>query len=192
MPRPPLTRALDSQTFSRYYYLKEELTDFCRENSLPIAGSKLELTQRIAHFLDTGEVLPAAAHMSRTPDVGTISEETLIEPNFKCTEKHRAFFKEKIGPGFSFHVGFQKWLRANTGKTYADAIAAYYETMKKRGAAIDRQFEYNTYIRDFFANNAGKSLSDAIICWKYKKSLPGHNRYEPGDLNALQSKGGIL
>lgn len=194
MIRPPLTRALDSQTFFRYYYLKEELTAFCRENKLPTSGGKLELTRRIAHFLDTGEILPAAPRSPRPADVGTISKETRIEPNFKCTEKHRAFFKEQIGPGFSFHVGFQKWLRANTGKTYAEAIAAYYETLaeKKRGTVIDPQFAYNTYIRDFFANNAGKSLSDAIACWKYKKSLPGHNRYEPSDLTALQQKGGNL
>ena len=51
--------------------------------------------------------------------------------------------------------------------------------------AIDRQFEYNTYIRDFYAENTGKSLEDAIKCWKYKKSLPGHNRYEKSDLNIL-------
>lgn len=191
MTRPPLSRTLDSQTFRSFYYLKEELVDFCRQSSLPTSGGKLELTERIAYFLDTGEALSAATHHTRTPDVGLISESTKIEPNFKCTEKHRAFFKEKIGDSFSFHVGFQKWLKSNTGKTYGEAVAAYYETLaeKKRGTTIDRQFEYNTYIRDFFADNRGKSLSDAITCWKYKKSLPGHNRYEPSDLAALPMKG---
>ena len=161
--------------------------DFCRENGLPASGGKIELTERIAHFLDTGEVLPASTRSRSTPDVGILHENTLIEPNFKCTEKHRAFFRDKIGPGFSFHVGFQRWLKANTGKTYGEAIAAYYETLaeKKRGTTIDQQFEYNTYIRDFFSENSGKSLRDAIVCWNYKKSLPGHNRYEPSDLTAL-------
>ena len=50
---------------------------------------------------------------------------------------------------------------------------------------IDKQFEYNTYIRDFFDDNKDKSLDDAIACWKYKKSLAGHNRYERSDLAAL-------
>ena len=36
---------------------------------------------------------------------------------------------------------------------------------------IDRQFEYNTYIRDFFEDNKGMSLDQAITCWKFKKSL---------------------
>lgn len=58
---------------------------------------------------------------------------------------------------------------------------------KEKGkTAIDKQFEYNTYIRDFFEDNQGKSLKEAILCWKYKKGLPGHNRYEKSDLIALR------
>ena len=59
---------------------------------------------------------------------------------------------------------------------------------KKSGKSpIAKQFEYNTYIRDFFEDNAGKTLNDAIKCWKYKKSLKGHNRYEQSDLVVLDS-----
>ena len=66
------------------------------------------------------------------------------------------------------------------------AIALYIRKEKKKGkTAIDKQFEYNTYIRDFFSDNKGKTLEEAIICWKYKKSLMGHNRYERADLIAL-------
>ena len=50
---------------------------------------------------------------------------------------------------------------------------------------IDRQFEYNTYIRYFCDDNKGRPLSEAIACWKYKRSLPGHNRYEKEDLKIL-------
>lgn len=57
-----------------------------------------------------------------------------------------------------------------------------------RHGNIDKQFEYNTYIRAFFEDNKGKSLEEAIICWKYKKSLQGHNRYEKSDLIALDRK----
>ncbi len=70
-----------------------------------------------------------------------------------------------------------------------DAVAAYLVIMeeKKRGKSeIGSQFEYNTYIRDFFADNPGLALNEAIKCWKYKKSLPGSNRYERGDLEALK------
>ena len=60
------------------------------------------------------------------------------------------------------------------------------EEKKKGKTVIDRQFEYNTYIRDFFEANPGKTLQQAIACWKYKKALPGHNRYEDADLTAVK------
>ena len=46
--RPDLDKSLDSKTFRSYYYLKEELTAFCRQNGLPVSGGKLELNERIA------------------------------------------------------------------------------------------------------------------------------------------------
>lgn len=186
--RPALSRETDSNTFQSFYYLKEELIDFCRKNGLPTSGGKIEITERIAHFLDTGEIAAPKPVQRKKADIATITRETRIETDFVCSEKHRAFFKEQIGKGFSFNVAFQKWLKGNAGKTYEDAINAYYQILedKKKGTTkIDRQFEYNTYIRDFFNDNKGKSLEDAIRCWKYKKQLQGHNRYEKSDLVAL-------
>ena len=189
--RPALSRETDSNTFRSFYYLKEELVDFCRKNGLPTSGGKIEITERIAHFLDTGEIAAPKPVQRKRADIATITKETRIETDFVCSEKHRAFFKEQIGKGFSFNVAFQKWLKGNAGKTYEDAINAYYqirEDKKKGTTKIDRQFEYNTYIRDFFNDNKGKSLEDAIRCWKYKKQLQGHNRYEKSDLVALSEQ----
>ena len=186
--RPILNANLDSETFRSYYYLKEELVEFCRNNGIPTSGGKVELTERIAYFLDTGNIKEVSKAKKVTNEVVTLTEDTIIENNIVCSEKHRAFFKEKIGKSFSFNVQFQKWLKANAGKTYGDAIAAYYEILeeKKKGKTkIDKQFEYNTYIRDFFEDNQGRSLDDAIKCWKYKKSMQGHNKYEESDLVAL-------
>lgn len=187
--RPVLDRNLDSKTFRDFYYLKEELVNFCRENNIPVSGGKIEIADRIAYFLDTGKILSAHTARKRTTVISTISEDTKIETNFVCSQKHRAFFREHIGSRFSFNVAFQKWLKSNAGKTYQEAIAAYYQILedkKKRKTKIDKQFEYNTYIRDFFADNKGKSLEEAIKCWKYKKQLQGHNRYERTDLIAIE------
>lgn len=190
--RPVLDKTLDSKTFQKFYYTKKELLDFCRENHISTSGRKLELAERIISFLDIGYVLKLASTANRKthnsqPQVITTS--TLIEDNFVCSQKHRAFFEEHIGKQFSFFVSFQKWLKANSGKTYGDAITAYYQLLdekRKGSSAIDKQFEYNTYIRDFFADNKGLSLQNAITCWNKKKSLPGHNRYEKTDLSALE------
>lgn len=187
--RPILDRNLSSAIFREYYYLKEELVDFLRENGLPTSGGKMELADRIAYFLDTGGVKPVELQRVKATNINEISVDTIIENNFVCSEKHRAFFKANIGESFSFNVTFQKWLKANSGKTYRDAIEAYYQIIEEKKAGkttIDSQFEYNTYIRDFFEDNQGKSLSDAINCWKYKKQMRGHNRYERSDLIAIE------
>ena len=188
--RPSLDIKLDSKTFKEYYYLKEELIDFCRKNNLQTTGGKLELTERIAKFLDTGERTYETHNARKTAIIDEITLDTIIEENFVCSEKHRAFYKEQIGNSFSFNVAFQKWLKSNAGKTYQDSIIAYHQILedkKKNKTTIDRQFEYNTYIRDFFNDNKDKSLEQAIKCWKYKKSLKGHNKYEKDDLKILNS-----
>lgn len=189
--RPSLDIKLDSKTFKEYYYLKEELIDFCRKNNLQTTGGKLELTERIAKFLDTGERTYETHNARKTAIIDEITLDTIIEENFVCSEKHRAFYKEQIGNSFSFNVVFQKWLKSNAGKTYQDSIIAYHQILedkKKNKTTIDKQFEYNTYIRDFFNDNKDKSLEQAIKCWKYKKSLKGHNQYEKDDFKILNSK----
>ena len=186
--RPELSQHLDAETFRSYYYLKEELVRFCKEQQISASGGKQELTERIAQYLETGECADTPAQRKRSAFSDEITEDTLIESNFVCSERHRAFFREKIGKGFSFNVMFQKWLKNHAGKTYREGIEAYYQILeekKKAPTTIDKQFEYNTYIRDFFADNKGRSLEDAIRCWNYKKNQKGHHRYERQDLIAL-------
>ena len=129
------------------------------------------------------------ARAEKTVFAEQINPGNIIEENFVCSEKHRAFFKEQIGKSFSFNVAFQKWLKSNSGKTYADAIAAYHQIQQEKKntkTEIGSQFEYNTYIRDFFAANKDKSLEQAIKCWKFKKSQKGSHKYEKSDLAAIQ------
>lgn len=81
---------------------------------------------------------------------------------------------------------FRNDLKAIRAKLTQKRLLRIIGYLKKRSKTkIDKQFEYNTYIRDFFADNRGKSLDEAIKCWKYKKQLPGHNRYEKSDLDVL-------
>ena len=193
MERPALNRSLDASTFRNHYYLKEELVRFCRASGLPVTGGKTELTERIACFLEGKPVERVKVTKVRTKLAGTLSEETLIESPFVCSEIHRAFFKAKTGSSFSFNVAFQKWLKSNAGKTYGDAIEAYARIRnekKTKQTPIDSQFEYNTYIRAFFAGNPGRCLSEAIAGWKWKKSQAGSHRYDPADLMALNEEKG--
>ena len=182
-----INRNLKPDEFKDYYFLKEELKDFCRSEGLKVSGSKQDLENRIIHYLSTGEELVEDS-IKKYPNetLSEISLDSKLGENFKCSEDKREFFEKEIGKGFKFKVKFQKWLKANPDKTYRDAIAVYYEIQNsKEKTKIGKQFQYNQYIRDFFENNADKSLDDAIKRWNYKKSLKGHNRYEESDLVIL-------
>lgn len=185
-----LHKNMSIEDFEGSYYLREELIEFCRENGLSTYGGKLEISDRIAHYLKTGErKAPKMTTRKKKQEERILHEDSIIEENFVCSQCHRSFFKEKIGPSFSFNVIFQNWLKEHAGATYQDAIEAYGDIMeeKKKGTkTIDRQFEYNTYIRDFFQDNVGRSLKEAIICWKYKKQVKGNHRYEKADLQVLK------
>ncbi len=188
MNRPDLEKNMDADLFLSFYYLKEELIDFCRLNRLSAQGGKIEITDRIAHFLRTGErkqhTVKRAVQRKRT--LSELSLNSIIEKNIKCSEVHRTFFKNQIGPTFRFNVRFQNWLKENSGKKYSEAIEAYQNILNdKTPTKIDRQFEYNTYIRDFFDDNKNLNLQQAISCWKFKKSQSGHNKYEQRDLECL-------
>ena len=192
-----LNKDLNSAEFKEYYFLKEELKEFCRNEGLKVSGSKSQLEERIIHYLDTGKSLDDKKHAqnkpnfqksdsNKTTDFEEITLDSILGENFKCSEDKREFFEKEIGKGFKFKVKFQKWLKANPEKTYQDAINAYYDIQNsKEKTEIDKQFQYNQYIRDFFKDNDDKTLNDAIKCWNYKKSLKGHNRYEKSDIDAL-------
>lgn len=190
--RPPLTEWMSSTTIREYYYSKEELVDFCRSVGVAVSGSKREIIERIICFLDTGEKIAPKRKIVYSNVVENLTPEDLIEENIICSQKHRAFFRQHIGGAFSFNVPFQKWLKSHAGSTYAEAIEAWYALKSdKQSRFIERQFECNQYVRDFFAANSSMTLRDAIRCWKYKKKLPGPHRYEEADLIVLSSDTGI-
>ena len=183
-----LTKDLKADEFYEYYFLKEELKDFCRREGLKVSGNKQDLEKRIVHYLETGDELTESSFKQKSfKTLSEISLDAKLGENFKCSEDKREFFKNEIGNSFKFNVKFQKWLKANPDKTYRDAIDTYHEIQNsKEKTEIGKQFQYNQYIRDFFEDNNDKSLEDAIACWKYKKSLKGHNKYEKSDLVVLK------
>lgn len=185
--RPELHVGLKPEIFREYYYLKSELQAFCQKQGLAISGSKALLNERVEHYLRTGKSLANKTSGKKKLRNEELSQDSLIEENIIFSEVHRAFFKQELGASFVFKVAFQNWLKENAGKSYREAIEIYPKIALKKPDKIDLQFEYNTYIRDFFADNQGRSLPDAIECWKYKKSLSGSNKYQASDLHALES-----
>lgn len=185
--RPYLTKDISVESFRDYYWLKEELQLFCRENKMSTSGSKIEISDRIETFLLTGEIIKpirkSRVHKNKEPQTD-LSLDTVITENHRCSQDVRAFFKTVI-PKFHFSTFIQNYFKNNVGKTYRDVVNAWYEeeehkkdpSYKKK---IAPQFEYNQFIRDFFADpkNQGKSREEAIEAWNEIKKLPGSNKYE--------------
>ncbi|RLL48300.1 cytoplasmic protein [Oceanobacillus piezotolerans] len=185
--RPKLTKDLSVEEFRKYYWLKEELQLFCRENGMSATGTKIEINDRIETFLQTGEIKkPVRKSRRSTKPLETIlSLDTVITENHRCSQNVRTFFKSII-PNFHFSTYIQNYFKDNVGKTYRDAVSAWHEEEARKKdpsykKKIAPQFEYNQYIRDFFADpkNKGRSRNDAIAAWNEIKKLPGSNKYKP-------------
>ncbi len=190
--RPNLDKNILLEDFREYYWLKAELIVFCRNNKLSATGEKEELQKRIDHYLSTGErLVPAKRHSKKSINKkSTIALTTLLEESYKNDAVNRAFFKSVIGDRFKFNVVFMNWVKQNSEKTYQEAVNEWLEIEKEKKSGkkqkISSQFEYNQYTRDFFNANPNKSRTDAIKCWKYKKNIPGSNKYEDSDLASLK------
>jgi hypothetical protein len=190
MNRPILDKQISGADFENFYWLKAELTVFCREVGLSTSGSKQELTARISQYLRTGKI-EASTPRKSPKTASTQADEppslaTVITANYRSTEAIRAFFKRVIGENFHFCVAFQQYFKANIGKTFADAVDYWYQLEAQRKdptyqTEIAPQFEYNRFTRAYFADpaNAGKKRQDAIEAWNKVKAEPGSNRYVP-------------
>lgn len=194
MGRPQLNKDLSLTDFRDYYWLKRELAAFCRQHGIRATGGKMEISDRIAQFLETGEV-PAVEHkVNAAPRSGfdwsgaPLGLETTITADYRNTAHVRRFFTAHTGPQFAFNVPFLRWMRDNAGLTLGDAVAAWraMDTARRSGAdqpEIGSQFEYNRYIRDFMADNPDKTTRDARRCWMLKKVRRGPRLYAKADLD---------
>ena len=126
MSRPDLNENISLTDFQNFYWLKQELIDFCIRNGMDTSDGKTEITDRIALFLSTGEVVKSRSKRNAISkselDTSEINLNTVITINNKNSEKIRAYMIGQIGSHFRFNVEFVKWIKQNTGKTMKDAM----------------------------------------------------------------------
>lgn len=183
--RPLLNKSIQPEDFQNFYWLKKELQQFCRANGLSASGSKLDITARIITFLETGEIIkPTRTHKQKAP-VGPLSIHTIITEGHTCSQNVRHFFKQHI-PNFHFSTAIQNYFKENVGKTYEDVLHFWHEEQQRikdpnYKKELGAQFEYNQFMRDYYADpiNKGKSSQEAIEVWKTIKNQPGDHKYKP-------------
>ena len=172
--RPPLDLEISVDDFLAFYWLKSELVEFCRVNGLPTSGSKGELTERVAHFLRTGELLLPEKRPKLKTDGQVPTLDTVITADYRSSQINRAFFEEVIGRHFHFSTAFQQFFKDNVGKTFGDAVKYWYqlEEKAKRGEKKDigPQFEYNRFIREYHLQNPDATHAAAVAAWKVYRS----------------------
>ncbi len=195
--RPNLSKEISIKDFKDFYWLKKELIEFCRNEGLKTSGGKIEIAQRIEHYLTTGlkELKQVKEKTKLTSNFDwqneTLLRETIITDNYKNTKNVRLFFENQIGKKFKFNIKFMNWMKTNLGKTLEDAIREWKrinsENKKIRQASkIAPQFEYNSYLRDFLIDNPNVKREIGIKLWNIKKTLRGNNKYKKTDLKLLK------
>jgi len=191
MERPELNDNISVTDFKEFYWLKNELIDFCKSNGISTIGGKKELADRIIAFLQTGTITKTTTKEQTKSKFdwnnAVITLDTIITDNYRNSEHVRAFMKQEIGSSFHFNTEFMQWMKQNIGKTVSEAITEWkrmneLKKNKNYRTTISSQFEYNAYIRDFLADNKDKTLKDAIQYWKLKRNQRGDNAYSKKDL----------
>ena len=172
--RPTLDEQIPAADFRAFYWLKSELMAFCQRHGLPTTGSKAALAERIVVFLSTGEMRrPRIERRARAKMPDQFNHNTVIGPNWRCSQELRAFFVAEIGPQFHFNGVMRDFIKQDgVGKTLQDAIDAWCQEKQNPRAEteIAPQFEYNRHMHEFFKQNPGKTLQDAIAAWYEKKA----------------------
>lgn len=194
MNRPEIKNIKTGIELKKWYWLKEELIEFCKLKKLSYAGAKFGILDRIANFLDNKTPLEKKNQSKKTKsdfdwNSEKLSLETIITNSYQNSQNVRRFFIEHCGEKFHFSIPFMKFMKESSGKTLQDAVNQWKKiSLQKKDKNFKTEIpdgnQYNRYIRDFFEDNPNKTISEARHFWKLKKSLPlGKHKYEKSDLN---------
>ncbi|MBK7428344.1 MAG: hypothetical protein IPI60_15655 [Saprospiraceae bacterium] len=195
MERPNITDIKTGEELKRWYWLKQELADYCKLKNVSSAGSKFEILDRIANKLDKVETIISEPPISKEQKSKfdwhseMLSPDTVITNSYKNTQNVRRFFIQHCGVKFHFSIPLMTFMKNNCGKTLQDAINEWQMLTK---LSKDKNFksnipegnQFNKYIRDILADNPDMTIEKARYFWKLKRSLPlGRHFYEKYDLN---------
>lgn len=190
--RPEIAAITTGAELKRWYWLKDELIAEAKRRGLKSSDGKFSILDRIAHFLDAGEISLSSDNKPGPKSKfdwhsEALSPETVITDSYKNSQNVRRFFKAQVGDQFKFTIGFMDWIKLNQGATLADAVAEYHRmTAAGEKAPIRDHNQFNQYTVDFLKDNPGSGMAEVRRVWALKRALPsedGRHVYERSDLS---------
>ena len=194
--RPDIALITTGGELRRWYWLKSELAAHAKTVGLRSTGGKFTILDRLAHFLDTGETTwPGDVRTKPKSKVdwhsAKLTPETVITDSYRNTQNLRRFFKAQTGDNFRFNIAFMAWMKANEGKTLAEAVEAYHRQKTEASkpgfqSEIADHNQFNQYTRDFLADNPDMGMDDVRRYWALKRDMPSENGrhvYDRSDLD---------
>ncbi len=180
--RPPLAPSLEPEEFRRWYWLKQELTDFAKQEGLSTAGDKPTLANRIALFLGGVDRESAAAATKtvrhtvsqRLPE--PLTAETVLGPKQASGQQLRLFFVDAIGPHFSYDIHMRTFLASDTPKTLGEAVAHWHATRKAAKPETLPQLELVRFTKAWHLAHPTGTQLECRAAWKHYKALPVDER----------------
>jgi hypothetical protein len=177
MNRPTLKQVGSAQQFLRWYWLKEELYEYCKSNALPTSGSKPELAQRIVAHLSGAPIPPVKRSVRAGAMPTTFELSTVIGHGWRCNPSLGQFFRTHCGRGFRFNAATRNFVHTKEGSTLAQAIDCYKASVAVGAPKqeIIAQNEYNRHTREFFAANPHATREQALQTWWLKRNTQKPN-----------------
>jgi hypothetical protein len=176
--RPPLSPQLEAAEFRRWYWLKQELTDFAKQQGLRTSGSKPDVANRIALLLN-GIVPKSTPETTQTPQrpvsrrlVEPLTSETVLGPRQASSQQLRAYFTKAIGPRFSYDIHMRTFLASDRPKTLGEAVEHWHSTRTATKPETLPQLELLRFTKAWHRSNPTGTQSACRAAWQRYKDLP--------------------
>ena len=200
MTRPDFSEIKTYEEFSKYYWYREELQKICKQLSIDASGMKAELNHNIEEYFKGNLIRKTTKKTSaakKSGDVPLTLKTSLIECNFRFSQRMRDFFSEQTGrKNFKFNtdmVATAKKVREtnDTSVTLGDLLDIYYG--RKSYATYDKScLQWNKFVQDFCADPATEifpnKLKTAAKLWKIVRESTREKVYKHELLELLNEK----
>ena len=175
--RPALTPGMPPALFAEHYWLRSELTDFCRSAGLPTQGAKTALAARILAFLN-GQRLQEAPVRRRSAEMpASFTRSSVIGAGWRCSQPLRTWFEHELGEPFRFDAILRESIHSGVGRTLGEILDDWLAKRASRSVtSIAPQFEYNRFVREYRAAAPAARHDEMVAAWRRYRNTPASER----------------